>query len=260
MTQISERTMLAFRDELQKLAAPPAALGAVGRFFGRQLHSLTGWKPSGGLEALRPASYGAMEDLRNAVSAAKAAPAGSPAFLKAQRAIHSAGQSHNALQTAEGMGLTSLPGVAGAVRQHGLLSVLRTGAAAQWHGTHPGMKALMVGLPAAGLAQAALSRPQEGKSKAEGVGQEVGSLIGGIAGAPMPIVGSAVLGEGLGQAGKYVGRGVGKFRSMLNPAHGLHPNGPFPRQSTDLTQESGQATPSEHIMTARASGGGGGFE
>jgi hypothetical protein len=235
MPQISENTMLAFRDELQKLAAPGglgAAAGALGRFGQRQLHSLTGWTPKGGLEPLRMASHG------------------------------STGPARDALVKAEQMGLTSIPGVAKAVGKHGLLPVLRAGGAAQWHGTSPGMKALMVGLPAAGMAHAAIAQPPPGQSREESIGHEVGNLVGGIAGAPMPIIGSAVLGEGLGQAGKVIGRGVHKARTMLmRPQSSLHPNGSFPRQSTDLTTETGQAAPSETIMTARAGGGaGGGFE
>jgi hypothetical protein len=221
--------MLAFRNELTKLAAP-GVLGALSRFGQRQLHSVSGWTPKGGLEPLRMASYG------------------------------TTGRAREALQKAEGMGLTSLPGVAKAVGQHGLLPVLRTGAEAQWHGMSPGWKAVSVGAPALGLANSALREPTPGSSKEESVGHDLGNLVGGIAGAPMPIIGSAVLGEGFGQVGKYIGRGVHSARKALSPVNGLHPHGTFPRQSTDLTQETGQAAPSETIVTSRASGSGGGFE
>ena len=236
MTHISEATMEAFRDELQKLALPLASTvgrmaASVGRFGGRQLHSVTGWKPKGDWQgALQMASHEAT------------------------------GPAQGALRKAEDMGLSSIPGVARAVGKHGLVPVLRAGAEAQWKGVSPGMKALTVGLPAAGLTHAVMAQPAEGSSKEEAVGEQLGGLVGGIAGAPMPIVGSAVLGTGLGLAGKYVGRGVHKVHTMFNPGNGLHPSGPFPRQSTDLTQESGQAAPSETIMTSRASGSGGGFE
>lgn len=256
MTYINETTMLAFRSELAKLAAP-VPLASVGRFLGRQLHSVSGWTPKGGLAALRPASYSAMEEVQRLRGQLAGVPHWSPEATHLQGQLSTAEKGLGALQKAEGMGLSSIPGVFKAVHRYGAMPVLRAGAAAQWHGTSPGMKALMVGLPAAGIAAAALQKPPPGESRESGMGYQLGNLVGGIAGAPMPIIGSLAFGEGLGQLGRYAGKGVHKVRTMFNPAHGLHPNGPFPRQSTDLTTEAGQATPSETMMTARASGAGG---
>jgi len=205
---MEERQLLAFQDELQKLGGVP---GALARFGQRQVHSLTGWAPKGGLEAMRMAPSEAA---------------------------------------------TSLPGFVRSVGQKGLLPSIAAGAKNQLSGSNLAEKALMVGLPAAGLASAIKNpaSPNPNVSKEENIGRQAGGLVGGLAAGPMPFAGSVLMGEAFGQAGALAGRGVHKVRSLLNPQNGLHPHGPFASQSTDLTGESGQAAPSEKIVTDRAAG------
>ena len=218
--------MFAFRDELRKEAALAGALGSVARFGQRQLHGMTGWVPKAGIGAL------------------KLDP------------------------VAQASGLTSLPAVWRAARNEGLSSVIRRGAATSMAGSGLGGKALMIGAPAVQLGSTAMSEqtPEgQGPSKEERMGRDIGSIVGNVAASPLPFVANTAVGEAAGQAGKYIGRGVHKVRTMLTGKTGLHPNGPHAAQSTDLTRESGQAVPSETLMTSRASGAGasgssGGFE
>jgi hypothetical protein len=50
--------------------------------------------------------------------------------------------------------------------------------------------------------------------RAENIGQLLGEGVGYIAGAPVPILGNLALGAGLGQVGKYIGRGVGALTGV----------------------------------------------
>ena len=236
MPRMEERQLLAFQSELRKLAAFPAGLagaavraapkviqeagqaapavpGALMRFGQRQLHSMTGWTPKGGLGSMNMAPSGAA---------------------------------------------SSIPGFIRSVRDKGLGPSIAAGAKSQLTGSNIGEKALMVGLPALGVASALRNKGEDpyhpGSSKEENVGRQVGNLVGGLAAGPMPLAGSIVMGEAFGHAGALAGRGVHKVRSLLNPSNGLHPHGPFASNSSDLTGESGQSATSEKIVTDRAAG------
>lgn len=200
---------------LSKVA--PSVAGALGRFGQRQVHSVTGWVPQGGLAEMRM-------------------PATSAA--------------------------TSLPGFIKSVRERGLAETAGRGAKHFWNGASLSDKALLAGVPAAGLAQE-LGKSEgsdPNHSKEENVGRRVGEIAGGLAGGPIPFVGGALLGEAAGRVGQLAGKGVHKVRSLLNPANGIHPGGPHPNISTDLTAEAGQTAPSEKLISDRASGANRGME
>lgn len=233
----------------------PGAAGAVSRFGQRQFHGLTGWKPEGGLATIRGGAFDAKQRLDTAHAmhqTATAAHAAGPtaetatALGKAEKELRNATAGHAAAEKAETMGLTSLPGYVQSVKKHGLFPSMKASADEQLHGTTLGQKALVLGLPAAGLAHAAMSQPgvdDEGLSKGERVGKQVGELVGGVAGGAIPVVGQTIFQEGAGRIGKLIGGGVDRFRRApaTNP--------------TDPLLSSGQTTPSEIVTSPRVSGG-----
>ncbi len=233
----------------------PGAAGAVSRFGQRQLHGLTGWTPKGGLASIRGGAFDAKQRLETARATHQAAEAAHAAggtldtahtLGTAAKELRSAEAGHDAATTAEGMGLTSLPGYVRSVKKHGLFPSLKASADEQLHGTTLAQKALVLGLPAAGLAHAAMSQPgvdDQGLSKGERVGKQVGELVGGVAGGAIPIVGQTIFQEGAGRIGKLVGGGIDRFRRApaTNP--------------TDPLLSSGQTTPSEIVTSPRVSGG-----
>lgn len=167
---------------------------------------------------------------------------------KAKSEHGSALASHAASEKAEQMGLTSLPGYLKSMKNNGVLPTLTAGANQGWAGTSAGSKAMMLGLPALGVAGAvrgADAPDQSGKGKAERIGSVVGDVAGNIVGAPIPFVGGQVLGEGFKRTGGLIGKGVDKVRGHLKPQGA---------PGTDLTQGTGQASAAEHVMTSRAQG------
>jgi len=240
-------------------ALPLRARQAVSRFGLRELHGLTGHMPEG--ETLRTMHAGAYPSEVAAVKARRA-------VLKAQRsgapeAVEQAskewGRAQDALKatrSAEEWGLTNLPGVVKSMKAHGILPTVYRGAHAQIAGASPASKALMLGLPALGVAQAALSPAPDG-GKGEQLGYTTGTLVGGLASGLMPFGAGQVLQEATGHLGRAAGKGVDIAAGKLfhkNAPPNFRSYGPHPVEASDLTKGPGQSTPSETIMTARASG------
>lgn len=220
-------------------AVAPGAAGAVSRFGQRQLHSLTGWKPSGGLHSIRAGAYDARQALHGAQQSAhelghfdnamRGAPhsltdesmqrlkALSPTDLAAHRTavnaqLGKAQRAASAAERAEQMGLTSIPGVVKSIKNHGLVPTAVAGAAEQWHSGSNLDKALSFGLPAYGMANAIRGNGDPSLGQAEGVGQQAGEVVGGLVGAPLPFIGQMALQEGMGRIGKGVGKLVDRVR------------------------------------------------
>lgn len=210
------------RPELAARAAEaieqgPGAIGSFGRFGQRQVHALTGWKPEGGLEAIRG---GAWDQRRNAGLAQEAlhgARAGGDEVAIGRAAEHAqrAYRARDAAQAVEDRGMTSLPGSLRAMGKDPV-GALRAGAMQQWHGSSKAEKALLVGLPAAQLASASMGGE---KDKGERVGESVGGLLGGAAFGGAPLAGQLVGGIGAGMVGKLIGRGVDTMRSREGIVH-----------------------------------------
>lgn len=276
MPKLDEQAIEAFQDELQKIAAglaPAATLGVLGAGLGgfsgysrarQEGKSVGGALGAAGKGALTGGALGAL----GGAGLSKVAPGVAGAIGRfGQRQVHGVtGWSPKGglaeMRMSPGDAASSLPEFAKHVKDKGVLGAIGAGARHQLNGASLPEKALVLGLPAAGLA-GELRKSQVADldhSKEENVGRRIGELVGGLAGGPIPLVGSAMLGEAAGRVGQLAGKGVHKVRSLLNPANGIHPGGPHPNISTDLTAEAGQTAPSEKLISDRASGANRGME
>lgn len=238
-------------------AAGGAALGAgvgalkptwgkeMSNFAQRQVHGLTGWTPKEGLHSI---DHGAGPAIKRR-GEAHVAHLLNPEDPKLLAEFQNATKARDAAQKAEQMGITSLPGLVKSVKNHGVIPTLKAGAEEQLHGTSTMNKALMLGLPAVGVAQALHSSDSDDPTmgKGERVGHTIGNVVGSLAGGPLPLVGGALVGEATGRAGKLIGRGIDRLR-------GVKPGQPMSgAASTDLTN--GQGTVGHEIeMSPRYSG------
>lgn len=229
---------------LAKLDNP---LSSFSNFGQRQVHSLTGWRPGGSMksvERIGAGAAGARRELAEAVTRG----ADAKTVSQLERGVR-------ASEAAQGAGLTSLPGIAKSVRDRGLLPTLGTGMKAQWESSGPKGKALMVGLPALSVAQAA-TREREadegGHGRGESIGRTVGSALGATA-APLSIAGGLALGGLLERAGAATGRGVDKLRGRrpLVPQEAVRP----PATEYDISDKL-----PERVYGTGYSGGVGGLE
>lgn len=241
---------------------PEAARKAVSRFGLRELHAATGYMPEGeSLRSLHAGSFPARAERVQAQRALNKAQLEGGNVAKAQKHLDRKLEAEDAARKAEEWGMTSLPGLAKSVKQHGLLPTMGRGFRAQMSGAHPLNKALMLGFPALGVAQA-LHDPnlRESGRSGEEVGYQGGQLVGGVLGGMLPFGVGQVLQEGVGRVGRFAGRGVDVVRGRIHPRERKEPPNPFrsygphPADSSDLTKAPGEGSPSETIMTARASG------
>lgn len=191
-------------------------VAAASRFGQRQLHSVTGYAnastPEGlaQLRSMRAGAYGAKgradaarQVMRNMRQQGNADP---KAVRKAALELQKAQRGLRAAETAEGMGLTSLPGYLKSLATNPA-ATLRAGMAEQWHGSGLTGKAMVTGLPAMSVAGELASSTQEGgPGKMERAGKAaLGSLAYGAA--PMPIVGMSALAGGASRLGGLLGAG-----------------------------------------------------
>lgn len=231
------------------LANKGGVVGAGARFGQRQVHALTGVLSPSELEAVRGGAFDARQNYTGSLKKLEEAWQKDPA--SADKLIDRAARAKKGLEAAENvqqMGLTSIPGYLNALKEHGVGKVLGAGLKDQVRNLHPGMAAVALGMPVAGvLHSAAKGESPTGAGKGEEIGRGVGSAIGGVAGAAMPVVGSAVVGETLGRAGGLVGRGVDRLRGRKT----LPPTtlGPPPLEPAE-----GQHTPSERVVSPAAAG------
>jgi hypothetical protein len=239
------------KGDLSRLGDRSGLVGAGARFGQRQVHSLTGNLSPQELIGVRGGAYGAQQSLRRAAQGVASATT-PKAFEKAHSVEQRAAKALRATADATGlrtnMDLTSLPGYAKAVKEHGVGKVLATGAREQIANSPPALAALMIGAPVVGAGKALLGPDEvdaQGRGRGERVGEELGRAVGGVAGGVMPVVGQGVVGGVLGKAGKLVGRGVDKLRPHLSTP------GMTPRT---LEPSEGQHTPSERVMSPNAAG------
>jgi len=215
-----------------KLIQKGGPVGALSRFGQRQVHSLTGWKPEGGIRALKGGAYDAKKALEGVTDPKK--------LQRAKRRAELA-------EKTEALGMTSLPGYAKALagkatldgRRVGGLEALKTGLGEQWHGGGAMGKAMMIGFPAMETAKAIKGPEYEGDmSRGERIGRAIGGGLGfGLA--PIPVLGQGLLAAGTGAAGGRIGRLVGGGRKPPPPE--TEPSG-------------GEVAPRETIMSDRATG------
>lgn len=245
--------------------------GAVGRFGQRQVHGLTGWTPKGymnpeGIKGMRAGAYDAAQRLSAAErTVAPGAGRYRPGLVdrvlkispeKAQQRVAKAGhkemvdarKAYQAAQKAEDMGLTSLPGYARALMSNPG-AALKAGLAEQWHSMGPGGKALMVGIPAAGVASEVSTPSQpDGPGRLERAGSRLGELAYTMG--PLPLSGQIAAGVGVSTLGKRMG-------AIFDRKKGAGNSIPAPPV---LDPAGGEAAPAEQLVSDRALGiGQGGF-
>lgn len=235
------------------LTADKGIAGAFARSGQRQVHSVTGMLTPGELEGIRGGAHGARQTLgkaQDAVIRARApgsATAGSLAGAEKTEARAAKGLGH--AEDAQRMGMTSVPGYLGAMKEHGVGKVLSTSAKEQFYNMPTALGTAMVGLP---LAQAAGTltgkESPEGPGKGEQVGRNLGSAVGNVLGGAMPFVGSSIVGGALGAAGGGAGKGIDHLRGR-RPA----PITKAPPNST-LDPTEAQSMPTERGMSASAAG------
>lgn len=238
-------------------------VGSFARFGQRQVHGLTGWTPSGGLHSIRAGTYDPAKRVARAhLALAKAQderiPLASrvigairnrtPEQLRAShigRAEKELGSTLKGLRyagEAQRMGLTSLPGYARSLAKQPL-KTLKTGFGEQWHSSDLSGKALVFGLPVAGVASEAM-KPTEpgGAGKAERMGKRMGDIAFGMG--PLPVSSALLAAPMLGAVGGGAGKLLGKLR-------GKRPHLPAP---PSLEPAGGDTTPGEYVYSDRAMG------
>lgn len=209
----------------EKLTQTPYA-GAPARFGQRQVHAVTGWEPKGGIEAIRGGAWQAKQNLAGAQAKAvsdvakreaKGLPADKVRAAANDLHIAQADRAASAAQAGQDAGLTSIPGYVKALAKDPKGTISK-GLKEQWHGAGPGVKALTVGLPALGAAQAALSdEGPDGPGKAERIGRGLLPAAAGMASGQLPFAGQVLVGGAAGAIGAGAGRAVDRLRGRKVP-------------------------------------------
>lgn len=252
------------RPEMAERFRQAASKLPGGQFGQRQVHTLTGWKPQGGLGeighgaaprlgVLRAAEKGAIDakggvDNRGRVAKTVDKVLGRSAVDRANKGVDSARDAYSAGRKAEDMGLTSIPGYAKSLVKHPG-ATLKASLNDQWKGMSPGMKALTVGAPALELAGAARGPAvdENGKTRGERIGRGLAGTAGGMLLSPLTMSGQILAGTALSGAGGAAGRLASKRPKAPGIVHAAG-------QSPDLTADNGQAVAGERQISDRAAG------
>lgn len=193
----------AARPALAESAARSPMLRGASNFGQRQVHALTGVGDTAYLRSIGGGAHDAQKRLEAAGSAAF-----KPGWL---REYNQAQRAYDASSASERAGLYSIPGYAKALAQRPL-ETLRTGVRDQWENLGTGGRALMYGLPAAGVASELANGSVEGAHGSEpGMGRfERAARVAGAAGsgmlAPLAIGGDVALGGALTSGFGRLGR------------------------------------------------------
>ena len=252
-------------DTARSLAERKGRVGGVARFGQRQVHSVTGWMPSTApgsvvhpVESIGAGAAGPRKELQSVMEKAYLGRGNLKHLDNAQSALA-------ATEKAQNMGLTSLPGIAKSIKNNGLGATTSAGLAAGWKGTGPGMKSLMVGLPAMEVAHAFRKHDPNDPDK-RGTGEAIGSTLGstlGMMAAPLSLTGGALLSGGLQRAGGAMGKGVDRLTGRRKPQGQppLPPRVPFEpaRPPASEPGDTGQVA-MEHVYGTGYGGGAGGLE
>ena len=184
------------------LAKKDTRLATLSRFGQRQVHSVTGWKPGLTNRSVEEIGAGA-HNARKALMAAKTG--------KDPKVIAEATKNLALAENTQRLGMTSLPGLVKRVHQDGFIPTLGTGMKEQWQSGGGLGKAMMVGLPAMGVANALKGQGDPAHGKGETIGRLAGGTVGMMA-APLSLTGSMLLGTGLEHVGGKIGKGIDKIR------------------------------------------------
>ena len=191
-------------------AIAPGMGGKLRDFGGQMLHMWTG---AGGKKGMETFGGGAAQTRQRVADAAKQlekahagqledprffgrhydkmmgrAPIGKDKILAmAQKEHESAQLGHKAMERAQELGLTSLPGAAKAIVTNPI-EAAKGAYGAMAHGTSGAQKALALGLPGAFAAYGAIRKPQEGETR---LGNIAGSVMGAVP-AALPMMPSSI--------------------------------------------------------------------
>lgn len=230
--------------ELSKGEGARASLARTGQ---RQLHSLTGWTPEGGLESIRGGAWGAKQRAAKALQKWEAASGATgkdlasgevrglmkaptpgsaegvahdvldPKALKgrelARKEYERALQHQGAVEKSVEHGMTSLPGMYNALKGPNRMEALKAGIGAGWHGDTAGMKALNVAMPLgfAGMGVAMAPKEERGQAAGREAAMTAAGLLSPIT--VMPALGGWALQRGSRAVGRTVGKGIDKLRN-----------------------------------------------
>lgn len=194
---------------------------AFARFGQRQVHGLTGYTPDGGLSSLHMGPEQRMPAVTAAKAELEAARTGKDVRTLSDKLLrrssvegadiraNRAQSSYDAHKNIHERGMTSLPGVARALRKDPL-GATRAAARDQLAGTSLPMKALTVGAPAAQLGAAAMQNPNDlnaqGQTKGQALGESATSLASGLLLGPLPLATQIAAGVPAAWAGSKAGR------------------------------------------------------
>jgi hypothetical protein len=225
-----------------KLTEAPGIIGASARFGQRQLHGLTRWEPEAGLESIRGGAWEAKKRVRSATEALQKARLAGEDTTKLEKGLQKAKAYQPIAEEAQRMGLTSIPGYARSFVQTPVKTVT-TGLKEQWGGMDPLGRAMIYGLPAAGIVGALASKGEPGgPGHLENVGEQLGTAMG-FGMAPVPLGTQLALSSLLGAVGKRTGRAIQRDKGTPPPS----PPGP-------VEPGGGMTQPEEYIYTNRATG------
>lgn len=189
-------------------------VGAGSRFGQRQLHSLTGWTPKGGVQAIRGGAYSAGQNVEKTRDVLRQARKKGTSVPKAKKELSKAREALEASTKAEQMGLTSLPGYAKALRADPK-AALRAGFEEQYKSMGPGLRALTYGGTAASVG-GELTRDDPTAGRLERTGRSLGAGLPFLAG-PLPLAATMVAGPALSAGLGAAGKGVDKVTGALTP-------------------------------------------
>lgn len=239
----------------QALTGTKGGVGAAARFGQRQVHAVTGWKPVPGdnssIRQIGAGAQGAADRLKGTVDQANklhGVGASGRSLDKAVGAVEGARKGYGAAVRSEQMGLTSLPGYAQSMKEHGVLPTMSAGFKEQWHGMSPAWKAVMIGAPLAEAAHQAATPDQEGgPGKGERVAKGLAhAVVGSTMGAIPMTASNMLLSPMAGGVGGAVGKGIDFVRRR-------RPQQQQPQQYTPA-EVSGQVLPTERHMSENAAG------
>jgi hypothetical protein len=240
-----------------------ADTSAAARSGQRQMHTLSGYVPEGGLERIRAGTYGAQEGLdaaKRGLEAVRANPKskapiidrilGRSAQEAAEKGLQRAQDKLDITKKTTDMGLTSVPGMVHSVRNHGVGGTIKALAQHQIKGESLPMQALQIGMPAVSLAGQIRRDPdsidEQGHTKRQGIVREATNIGANLLTGPMTMTGQMLSGMGLQ---KLTGM---PFKRHGQPARDEGSTPPLP--SANNPTDSGSNASPERVVSDRAAG------
>jgi hypothetical protein len=198
------------------LSGQEGATGAVSRFGERQVHSMTGAMPAGGLRAIgaspKDSAYKAWKAAKDtALAGAGKESAGLSGV--SDKTVGSLRKAFGHAKATEELGMTSLPGAAKAFATSPV-QALKAGVGREWHGNPTvGGKLMAVGLPGALVVNDAVAGGGEDGSTVASRGLASAGMAAPFSLTPMGFAGATAASAILGSAGERLGM-LGKNKKL----------------------------------------------